>query len=381
MAYPRKFEAMSMTTRVLAAALSGAALLLTVPDARAQQPVCGEPYTVQPGDTLSRITQRAYDGELGWIDVYEHGQNARVIGNNPHLLRVGDTISLPSCPDEVASAPPPVEERDGGADTGGAMLPIELLTAGDYAPLTGEDLPSGGMMTHIVDAAFRQAELSNPTEIDFVNDWGAHLTPLLEKRKYDFGFPWFRPNCDDPGSLPADMRIRCDFAWSDPLYSVSIALYYYPGSGASQPTSFQDLQGKRICRPAGYYTFDLADRGLRDDDTAQTVTLVRPSSVAGCVNRFADREDPIDFMSLNRFTAETALAENDPHNQIKPVETLVYTLDLHLVAHQDHARAAHAWMRKFNEGLRRLRESGQHDRIVSFHQQKHRDRLAELASD
>jgi hypothetical protein len=38
-------------------------------------------------------------------------------------------------------------------------------------------------------------------------------------------------------------------------------------------------------------------------------------------------------------------------------------------------------MREFNDGLRSLRETGQHDRIVSFHQQKHRDRLAELASD
>ena len=70
------------------------------------------------------------------------------------------------------------------------------------------------------------------------------------------------------------MQVRCEYLWSEPLYTVSIA-FYAPADIADPPTEFSQLQNKRVCRPSGYFTFDLAAHDLFD---GQNLTLVRPSN-------------------------------------------------------------------------------------------------------
>jgi nucleoid-associated protein YgaU len=56
----------------------------------------GTNYTVQQGDTLSKIAQQAYgDGNL-WPKIYE--ANKPVIGPNPNLIRPGEVLRIPILP-------------------------------------------------------------------------------------------------------------------------------------------------------------------------------------------------------------------------------------------------------------------------------------------
>src|SRR5690242_14224063 len=55
----------------------------------------GTNYTVQAGDTLSGIAQRAYnDGsQASWMVIYS--ANRQVIGGNPNLIRPGQVLTIP----------------------------------------------------------------------------------------------------------------------------------------------------------------------------------------------------------------------------------------------------------------------------------------------
>ena len=70
----------------------------------------------------------------------------------------------------------------------GQALKVKLLTAGDYAPFTHKDSPNGGLITEIVDAAMTSASGKGGYDIHRVNDWAAHLDPLLSQSMLDMGF-------------------------------------------------------------------------------------------------------------------------------------------------------------------------------------------------
>ena len=55
----------------------------------------GTTYTVQQGDNLSEIAQRAYnDGsEASWTKIYN--ANRYVIGNDPNLIHPGEVLAIP----------------------------------------------------------------------------------------------------------------------------------------------------------------------------------------------------------------------------------------------------------------------------------------------
>ena len=56
------------------------------------QPIAGSSYTVQQGDTLSAIAQRAYSDANLWQEIYN--ANTQVIGDNPNLISVGMRLYL-----------------------------------------------------------------------------------------------------------------------------------------------------------------------------------------------------------------------------------------------------------------------------------------------
>jgi nucleoid-associated protein YgaU len=53
----------------------------------------GTNYTVQSGDTLSSIAQRAYGDANQWPKIYD--ANRQVIGNDPNLIRPGEVLYIP----------------------------------------------------------------------------------------------------------------------------------------------------------------------------------------------------------------------------------------------------------------------------------------------
>ena|SRR5579863_7188263 len=72
----------------------------------AQQIKPGSSYTVQSGDTLWDIAQRAYADPEDWDTIYN--ANKQVIGNDPNLIKPGQVLHIPvqSDPGSPKPAPP-----------------------------------------------------------------------------------------------------------------------------------------------------------------------------------------------------------------------------------------------------------------------------------
>ena len=65
----------------------------------------GSKYTVQAGDTLWGIAQRAYNDPEDWDTIYD--ANKQVIGNNPNLIKPGQVLQIPSQSDPDVRKPVP----------------------------------------------------------------------------------------------------------------------------------------------------------------------------------------------------------------------------------------------------------------------------------
>ncbi|MEL6479433.1 MAG: LysM peptidoglycan-binding domain-containing protein, partial [Pseudomonadota bacterium] len=91
-----------LTGPSLVCAIAMGLALLMPPDAAAQaRIVCGQDYTVQPGDTLSIIARQAY-GPNQFRKL--HGFNIDRMGANPNLLEVGTVLRIPCDLDAPLSA-------------------------------------------------------------------------------------------------------------------------------------------------------------------------------------------------------------------------------------------------------------------------------------
>ena len=320
-------------------------------------PQCSQTYQVEPGDTLSKIAQAAYQDPNLWPYIYGYSANAAVVGNDPSLISVGDSLDLPPCPQTGPRTVTAPIVNDQGRRTSAT---IEVVTATDYAPFTDQNWENGGMLTEIVDAALSISDGSPDYSIDWINDWSAHIDPLLERHKYDMGFPWFKPNCEKPEDLAEEDRKRCGFYFSEPLFDMLIVLFKRSDDTRPLPND-EALHGMRLCRPAGYFTFDLTDRGLIPGDT---IELDRPQAVADCFNKLVDGE--IDYVALNEFTGEGAIKELDYGDLVSASEQLTDTIGLRLIIHREHPDAI-ALLRQFDKGLNELRKSGRYDEIVGRH--------------
>ena len=323
----------------------------------AAAPQCGESYIVAAGDTLSKIARSAYQAPNLWPYIYGYGTNTAVIGRDPSLISIGISLSLPPCLQAGQSTATAPIENDRGRRT---VDTIEALTAGDYAPFTDQNWQEGGMVTEIVAAVLSRTDGGSGYSIDWINDWAAHIDPLLRRHKYDMGFPWLKPDCDVPEQLSEEDRKRCEFYFSESLFDMLIVLFKRSDDKRSL-SSDDELHGMRLCRPAGYYTFDLTRRGLIP---GETIELERPQAVGDCFHKLVDGE--VDFVTLNQFTGQSAIREFGYGDIVSASEQLADTLGLHMVIHREHPEAIKL-LRQFDGGLSELRKSGRYDEIVGRH--------------
>ena len=240
---------------------------------------CGGKYAIQDGDTLSDIAGRAYGQSNKWTLIYY--ANQKQFGNEP-ILVTGNEIHVPCL---VAPEPAAVNIEPAGIDSTSGKRKIEvsrikadinLLTADDYRPFTDRALPEGGMITDIIDNAFKsinEADGGLDYRISWVNDWSAHLNPLLADKVFDMGFPWLQPDCGNYDQLDKPAQFRCDnFFFSKPVFEILVVFFTLKDS-QFQFASDQEVIGKRICRPVGYFTFDL-DKDGRNWVKEDRITLV-----------------------------------------------------------------------------------------------------------
>lgn len=337
---------------------------------------CGSQYRVVRGDTLHKIATRAYgtgnyqviaeanNGTLANIARIEIGDNLLIpcldgvmpgIGtpntNTPNT-RIAALASLPQAPTATASA---ILRGDGGA--GGA---IGIVTGSDFAPFTHSALPEGGMITELVRLAMASAGPERTITVVVVEDWSAHLD-LIDQGIFDLGFPWYRPDCSKVERLGASMQQRCaGFDFSDPLFEVAMAYYVQAANPLTGATGYDRLTGRRICRPANYFTFDLEQEGL----TAPNATVIFAPSAADCFNRLM-RGD-VDVVTLSRPLAQDQITRLGLDDRVAEIPALASLQTLHAVAPKGDpdGRAA---LDLVNTGLADLQSSGRWFEVVSRH--------------
>ncbi|MGB1010985.1 MAG: LysM peptidoglycan-binding domain-containing protein [Thiolinea sp.] len=374
---------------------------------------CKVPYTVSSGDTLGEIAERAYDSSAKYNLIYYANKN--VLKSGAAVIRIGQKLRIPCFNDEeetVDSKETQTEKQTADAEkaetsetvtavkaetqesaknsvTGAttetttqepakaevttlASKPVssastglvqsrrrvDLLTAGDYAPFTDPDLPGGGLVTELLESAMKTSDITY--RLNWINDWSAHLDPLLSEKKYDIGFPWLNPGCPESDSP------RCNFLFSKPVFELLIVLF----TRAEQPLKFVedgDILGKTLCRPTGYFTHDLDNNG-RNWLKEGKITLEQPKNVKDCFELLV--EGKVDAVAINDFTGREFIAKLGIKDKVVPLERELSIEGLHALVHKTHPRAT-ILINRINRGLEKLHVSGQYDEIMDRHLLNH----------
>ena len=367
-----------LSTAGLAAALFAAPVA-----ANAQS--CGADYTIQDGDSLAKIATRAYGKSSQWTIIFYANQDRLGSGNSllvPGLaIRIpclgGQQPKLPDAATVEATAPTPEQQAP---VLSSEIKRIQFLTATDYAPFTDKSLPNGGMVTDIVNQAMELTKKDAGGAFDYsvswVNDWSAHLNPLLSTRAFDMGFPWYKPNCQAFEDLDTNAKYRCQkFFFSTPVFEEQVLVFLKADSPIKMDNE-NELIGKRLCRPAGYWTFDLDDKG-RNWIKGKKVTLLNPPTVEECLKLLMDGS--VDAVPINELTGRAAMVRLDLQSKIRVVEKPLSILTLHVIIAKTHPNAR-TMLYYVNNAIDKLKASGAYDQIVEKHLQQFWDAQAEQAA-
>lgn len=356
--------------RGVAAVLVAIGWALIAPETQAVE--CGGKYTIQDGDTLNDIARQAYGTTNKWTLIFY--ANQKQFGNGP-ILEAGKQLRIP-----CIKAPARVSIEPVGINTNGEVNTpsakeievsrlkgdLQLLTAGDYQPFTDRSLPGGGMITEIIDTALSslKREANGPGyQISWVNDWSSHLDPLLLSKTFDMGFPWFKPNCEEYDQLDQPAQFRCDkFFFSKPVFEILVLFFALKDSDFQFETD-ADVVGTRLCRPTGYFTFDL-DKNGRNWVKDEKITLIRPQAVEECFALLARGE--VDAVTVNEFTGRAAITKLAMDDRIRVIERPVSLLNLRVIIAKTHPRAR-TYLHYINSSLSYLRDSGLYEQIVDKH--------------
>ncbi|MEM9043764.1 MAG: transporter substrate-binding domain-containing protein [Pseudomonadota bacterium] len=391
--------------RMRNAAIAMAALVSSgawLDDASAQnvEPIaCGGIYTIVRGDTLDAIAQRAYQSE------YRRGQFRGIFEANratlpgPSRLEVNQQILIPCLsgvgpqnllefqaanpgfkftPEtletgpslrvaraSISQAPASTTVSPTEAATGIAEDQIRFLTGSDFAPFTEEELPEGGMITDLVRRTMMAANDDQSYKISFVNDWSSHLNILLPDGAFDMGFPWYKPDCRLLNRLSPAMQRRCtDFDFSEPFFEVPVGYYAKLGGRAVPAKRYADLVGMVICRPKGYFTFDLEQQGL----VSPNVILITPRTPGECFEALT--EEKADIVAINKLVAAEEITALGVEEMVVELPDLGTVQTLHVLTPKSNPLSKN-YIVMVNRGLDKLKRSGEWFQVVSKHLSEH----------
>lgn len=358
-----------MRSSTLAVAMTALSFALPI-SLPATAQTCGTDYAVKEGDSLAKIAMRAYGKSSQWTIIFYANQDR--LGGNSSLLVPGLEIRIPCVGNSEPALPAAatteaVEPVPTPIVTSAQIKRIEFLTGDDYEPFTGRRLAAGGMSTEIVSRAMDLLKEKTGAAIEYnvswVNDWSAHFNPLLTRRAFDMGFPWYKPPCENFASLDDDGKFRCKtFFFSRPLFEEQV-LFFVRQDSPLQLASDAEVVGKKVCRPSGYWTFDFDVDGrnwIRDDK----IVLIRPQAVDECFRLLM--EGSVDVVSLNELTGRASVAKLDLADKVRIAERPMAILTLHVLVAKTHPNAR-TLLYYINTGIDGLRESGEFDEIVEKH--------------
>lgn len=355
----------------LAAAVFVAEMLVA---SRAGAQTCGAEYTIKEGETLAQIASRAYGNPAQWTVIFYANQDR--LGLNDSLLVPGLSLRLPciggsqqpqSLP-PIATTPAPTATPTESAFIISTLLRrVEFLTADGLPPYTGRALENGGMLTNIVTASMGMIKEEAKGRFDFsiswVNDWAAHLNPLLLTRAFDLGFPWARPDCDNSANLDQPSQFRCQrFFFSDPLYEVLTNVFVRNDSRIRSLRN-EEIAGATLCRPAGQATHEL-DQGGKNWVKEGKVVLIRPPSVDECFRLL--ESGTIDGVVESELVGRSSLISLGLVDKVRVIDQPVALTTYHVLISKSHPHAR-TILYYMNTSLTKLRDSGEYDRILARH--------------
>jgi polar amino acid transport system substrate-binding protein len=338
---------------------------------------CGTEYRIKEGETLAQIAARVYGNPTQWTVIFYANQDR--LGTNASLLVPGLAITLPcvggaspqSSPQPqnatAPAQPPPSTSADTPIMISTMVRRVEFLTADGYPPFTGRALEGGGMLTEVISSAMNIVKQEAKGRFDFgvswVNDWSAHLNPLLLTRAFDVGYPWARPDCDGGTALDATSQFRCRrFFFSDPLYEVTTSLFVRSGSPVASLQS-EKIAGATLCLPAGQATYEL-DQGGRNWVKDGKVTLMRPPTVDECF-RLLDN-GTVEGVVATEYSGRASVISLGLADKVRMLDQPVALTPLHVVVSKSHPHAR-TILYYVNTALAKLRESGDYDMIIERH--------------
>lgn len=236
---------------------------------------------------------------------------------------------------------------------------INILTGSDFWPFTDKDLPEGVVLAHVVQASMEAADPAQGFAIHWVDNWASHHEPLLSNALLDIGFPWFRPDCEaDP------VTYRCaNLIFSESMFEVLMLLFV----DKARPIAFNgadDLQGRVLCRPAGYSTY-IFDQDGRNWLRGGLITLKTPASPGDCLRLLSEGE--VDGVVLNEFLGRGKIKEMGLQDRVVVAQGQPISVDgNHMVVHKSHPQGREL-LAVFERGLAQIKANGTYQRIIDEH--------------
>ena len=90
-----QFQVIANANNISDPNLIQAGQVLFIPVLSSASPTPGSNYTVQQGDTLSGIAQKAYGDGNQWQRIYDYPHNKQVIGPDPNHIHPGEVLYIP----------------------------------------------------------------------------------------------------------------------------------------------------------------------------------------------------------------------------------------------------------------------------------------------
>ena len=342
--------------------IATAATLAALPFAASAQDACSV-YSVKQGDTLALIAQAAY-GTFDYQSIFNANRNEI---SNPNRLEVGTSLQLPcadgSLPGGVSAqeiiATQEAEQAARPSVSNAFEPPIKIVSGNGWAPFVGEEFTGGGMLVRMATTALNRGGNAREYSVSFVDDWASHTETLLPLGAFDVSIAWYMPDCSKIDMLSDGMKKRCtELDGSLPIYESVVGFYAMKGSDYDGVRDFADYAGARICRPEGWYTFDLEEKGLIEP----VVTMVFPKSLNECFEMMVDGE--VDVVPTEIENGASIAQELGVEGEVAQNPYLTNFLNLSFVTHKTNPRGR-VYLAMLNRGLTEMRESGEWYAIVS----------------
>jgi polar amino acid transport system substrate-binding protein len=224
---------------------------------------------------------------------------------------------------------------------------VSVVTGEDYAPFTGSDLPGGGMLTQIVQAAFAQQGINT------LLAWQPWKRGYLEtsQGKYAATFPYIR--------TPEREQ---EFLYSEPIYTFNQHIYSRAGE-VYEPDNLSALAGKRLCYPLGWSPPVVIQQMIERGE----LYLHTPKSLDACAQIVLLKRD--DFFLANDLLGNIVLRRmGEQRAGLRTSATRFPTNTLHFIVPRNEPQAG-SLLVSFNQGLAELQASGEYQQLIELYLQ------------